>query len=76
MLRLSRKVMVSHKRKKVIIGASMRGLSSSSSETEIPAVRRSQVASKKDITGSKLSLSISRDGLTLIDEAIMNMITS
>lgn len=76
MLRLSRKVMVSHKRKKVIIGASMRGLSSSSSETEIPAVRRSQVASKRDITGSKLSLSISRDGLTLIDEAIMNMITS
>ena len=43
---------------------------------EIPAVRRSQVANKRDITGSKLSLSISRDGLTMIDEAIMNMITS
>lgn len=43
---------------------------------EIPAVRRSQIANKRDITGSKLSLSISRDGLTMIDEAIMNMITS
>ena len=40
----------------------------------VPPVLRDQTAKKRDITGSKLSYA-SRDGLTMIDEAIMNMIT-
>ena len=45
-----------------------------SSYSGLPPVRQPQKASKRDITGSKLSHA-SRDGLTMIDEAIMNMIT-
>ena len=71
LLRLSRRLRLPTARRTRFSGASVRCFGSS-----IPEVRRSQVASKRDITGSKLSLSISRDGLTLIDEAIMNMITS
>lgn len=71
LLRLSRRLRLPTARRTRFSGSSVRCFGSS-----IPEVRRSQVASKRDITGSKLSLSISRDGLTLIDEAIMNMITS
>lgn len=46
----------------------------SASSSGVPPVRQPQKASKRDITGSKLSHA-SRDGLTMIDEAIMNMIT-